>query len=754
MKKVISILCIPLIILPLLCACKSGEDVTTAAGTEPVTAGTTDEVTGASDPGPVSINIGGYPLDLFGIALPSDPSETLRSAAEDMADLIERETGIKLPVTGCGDRLGHSIILGQTEADTDAVVSARAEVKYDGYALLEQDGDLYITGTSDKGTSNGVYDFLYNYLGVRFYSGVFTYFRKNDIKDVPKGQRTVFEPAFPYRNMFDIEIINGWNRYQARLQCSGTLLSGAGGPHNLGWRSLTGGPYDTQPCLSDPAVFEATLNSVCADIETWWPQYEAIGVSQNDNNTHCRCEKCAAKDEAAGSGMGSLLMFINDIADAVKERYPDKDVKILTLAYNYSTWVPDPEVVKPRDNVIVQVCTMDSTCFTHAFNDPDCEINRVMYENLVGWSKVCKNLYIWDYNYNHSNYVSSVGPDLNVLWDNMKFFRDCGVVGMFQEGAHLDTGEFCEMRAYLMSRLMWDPDITKEDFNRLWDEYMHDYYGEAGPYLREYMDLTQETAKRKGLTAWDGHTSVYTDQKVFYAPEINGEKDYTVVEKCAQLWDKALSVVCDDEIHSHIEKSALHFEMILSKFAQSAAEKRSASKYFLRLCDKYTYHYDGVIPDRGPTEGFSREIPSVGLELREAGDGTAYVTDIGTFRAGMLVIPTKYEGMPVTTVGRNAISCCSCVVEAVVPEGITKINSYAFRGCNNLETVSLPASLQYLGFAALGYAGVDGYKCGSLTTVNYAGTAEQWKQLYNAENGCQNTLAGITVHCADGDVIN
>jgi hypothetical protein len=87
-----------------------------------------------------------------------------------------------------------------------------------------------------------------------------------------------------------------------------------------------------------------------------------------------------------------------------------------------------------------------------------------------------------------------------------------------------------------------------------------------------------------------------------------------------------------------------------------------------------------------------------------------------------------------------------------IPEGITTVGAYAFRGCKNLKTVYLPASLQTLGFAAFGKSGDENYGCDSLTDIHYAGTAEQWEKLYGENNGAWKTLYGVTVHCSDTDV--
>ena len=47
----------------------------------------------------------------------------------------------------------------------------------------------------------------------------------------------------------------------------------------------------------------------------------------------------------------------------------------------------------------------------------------------------------------------------------MQFFKDHHVVGLFEQGnAESPTVEFGELRGYLISRLMWNPDISREEY--------------------------------------------------------------------------------------------------------------------------------------------------------------------------------------------------------------------------------------------------------------------------------------------------
>ena len=60
-------------------------------------------------------------------------------------------------------------------------------------------------------------------------------------------------------------------------------------------------------------------------------------------------------DRRAKSRSGSLIAFVNKIAEAVEARYPD--VVIQTLAYSYTR--RPPEGIAPRRNVQVCLCTIE-----------------------------------------------------------------------------------------------------------------------------------------------------------------------------------------------------------------------------------------------------------------------------------------------------------------------------------------------------------------------------------------------------------
>ena len=91
--------------------------------------------------------------------------------------------------------------------------------------------------------------------------------------------------------------------------------------------------------------------------------------------------------------------------------------------------------------------------------------------------------------------------------------------------------------------------------------------------------------------------------------------------------------------------------------------------------------------DFGATE---TDTSPLEFELRE--DSYA-VVGMGTYDKGNLVIPSTYNGKPVTVIGASAFSANRDVGTVTVPDSVTTIEEKAFYNCMNLSKVTLGGSV-------------------------------------------------------------
>ncbi|MBI1849449.1 MAG: DUF4838 domain-containing protein [Planctomycetes bacterium] len=258
---------------------------------------------------------------------------------------------------------------------------------------------------------------------------------------------------------------------------------------------------NAQLCLTNPDVLRITIDTV----KKWMRESSRatiFSVSQNDCHNPCECDACRAIDDAEGSHAGSLLAFVNRVAEAIETEFPDKVID--TLAYQYTR--KPPKTIRPRKNVIVRLCSIEC-CFSHPIET--CPKNASFRDDLVGWSKLTDRLYVWDYVTNFAHYLQPL-PNVHVLVPNIRFFADHGVRGIFEEGNYSrgGGGEMNELKAYVLARGLWDPSI---DARRTRDEFLDGWFGKAAPPIAKWLDRLEEVTRTDDL-----HATIYDPPSAKY----------------------------------------------------------------------------------------------------------------------------------------------------------------------------------------------------------------------------------------------
>jgi Domain of unknown function (DUF4838)/Glycosyl hydrolase family 67 N-terminus/F5/8 type C domain len=436
----------------------------------------------------------------YSIVTPIHATPDELKAATVLQDYLLQISGAALPViTADKSRRTYEIILGQNERLDELSAGINYKLlKEDGFVIRTDSLRLIIAGGNEKGTLYGVYSFLEKYLGCRMYSP--------KVKIVPHQKQIILgkinDQQVPvigfrdthYRTTWDAEYTD-WHKldhdphgertdWGMWVHTFNELVPPQVyyQPHPEYFAMVKGARLPTQLCLSNPAVLEITVQNLRKKIAQN-PSAKYWSVSQNDNRDYCTCDKCKALDEREGSPSGSIINFVNQVAD----QFPDK--MISTLAYEYGRHAP--KTLKPRDNVNIMLCSIE------AFRDKPIKedtSSAAFVKDVQDWGKISKDIIVWDYviQFNH---LLSPFPNLHVLQPNIQFFAENGVNAMFEQGNREVGGEFAALRSYLISELLWNPYL---DIDSVMNDFLMGYYGAAGKPISEYIDVMREEMKKAG----------------------------------------------------------------------------------------------------------------------------------------------------------------------------------------------------------------------------------------------------------------
>ena len=360
---------------------------------------------------------------------------------------------------------------------------------------------LSIVGGNGRGVLYGVYGYLEECANVRFFTPELEVCEPGAVY-VTNGVILDYTPTFELRqtNWYNwktddskytwstkngINIISGWTESWSE-ELGGSLTYAPDlFVHTIGKLAeldVEYPAYAVNPCMTDEAIYNKVLANVLKKLEEY-PDTKILSVSQNDNPNYCECEYCSAIIEEEGSAAGPLLRFVNRIAEAVAPLYPN--VTIDTLAYNYS--LPAPKITKPAENVCVRLSTINCH-FNHVLTKSGCYGCSQFSTAIKDWGKICDNLYVWDYTTNYRHYLATF-PNFHVLRENMKFFAENNVKGVFEQGnSSGPSGEFGELRAYLISKLLMNPYMTSKEYDTHMKEFLAAYYGAGWENILKYIN--------------------------------------------------------------------------------------------------------------------------------------------------------------------------------------------------------------------------------------------------------------------------
>jgi len=364
----------------------------------------------------------------------------VKFAAMELVKYISKLTGYTVP-SGLNKQEGSFNICLATSGKIQGLSGLSintTELKYDGFILKAFEKALVICGNYPRSTSYGVY-YLLEQWGCRWlYPGVEGEFLpENPTLDFQIN--TLNNPDFEIRGfmeggsadyptyfvkemleMVDWSFKNKMNSYMRHFSIGAAIPFGDmliptvkdrdmlfeyGGHGTQGFvrRDLFGSRpelfrmqdgerrIDGNFCVSNTEARQMIVDGVIGLLDRN-PEIDILRLWYEDlvDGGWCACDEC--KDLSA---VDQIFMITNEIARAVKVKYPDKYIDIVLY---HDTYDCSETKIMPESNVLGYIAPRER-CYAHALDDPSCRRNRQYYwggyQALV--EKFGNNAYAMDY---------------------------------------------------------------------------------------------------------------------------------------------------------------------------------------------------------------------------------------------------------------------------------------------------------------------------------------------------------------------
>ena len=559
------------------------------------------------------------PAEQWCIATGGVNSETSDFCAAELQELLACRIGKKLPIVKDGVLPSTPVIL---------LDKTDSSIGWQSFRIVREKDAIRIIGGSPIGTLYGVYEFLQRFCDVWTVAPGVTY--------APSGQPLSFgemdlnmQPAILKRDLYHYgqvyttnETRRKWSNFEFRnrlAHCPPVFYPYTDPRFNVSYtaakdchtfydyispeqygkehpeyfsmdksgvrnmRKNAGG----QLCLSNPdverIVTDTLLDAIAKDRAKHGEHSPRVyDFSQLDNADYlCFCPECQKIIKQFGNAdSGLMLWFVNKVAATVKKKYPD--VLIRTFAYVNTEKLPSG--ITADDNVLLQLCDLYSQCnhtlpLTHPFNHKRREL-------VEAWSKIAKNMMIWDYILQNGNEpvvpVDAIAPDV-------RFFRSNNVKWIFMESEmHVENpSSFEYLKNFVVAQMYFNPD---QDLEKLIDVFCRGYFGNVHKEMHAYLDYLRKEQKEKpteNMGAW--HRRELTHITLDF------------LRKGREMVQKAMDLNADDEIALRILWERNVLDNALSKrllaYPKFAEERRKLTEGLLENRLKVLRAY-GLEPDR------------------------------------------------------------------------------------------------------------------------------------------------------------
>lgn len=513
------------------------------------------------------------------IVIAAEANDKVKTAATDLQAYIEKISGAKLPqVSDAEKTTGALVLVGKSKLTETMKVSIPAGLtnarREEGFLLLCKGDRLLLAGNDEgpyHGTEYAVYEFL-NRLGVRW-------FMPGEFGEVVPQQTTLTFPEIRATEKPDFVMRNWWlhakpdlaeqeKRWKIRNKMNPESLFATPGdssarnilPESVYFKEHpeyfalnadgTRNPY--LPNLTDPNAVEIAAG-VLKDYFRKNPTSNSYGFAPDDGIPRDYNPETMKLNQGFTDVLGrpgvpaevstteEWITFFNKVTAEVRKEFPDAYV----ATNGYANRNIPPQGVALDDHAILMFAAIWS-CTLHAYDDDHCWQKVRQGQMLKHWCEMCKN--VWIYGYNYQMLVSGLTPlpETRKLRRDFPLMKKWGVMGFLDETRNV-WAECGIASRYLRARLEWNADANVEE---ALEDFYSKWYGKAAQPMRDFYDAIEDRIEK---TSMHGHEDRVLPE--VYTSDLLSELENNLIlgEKSADNDTTKLHVQADRLIYEHLK---------------------------------------------------------------------------------------------------------------------------------------------------------------------------------------------------------
>lgn len=513
------------------------------------------------------------------IVVPEDAGEIIEFAAGELQYFLGEATGASFAVeTDAGksySAVSKYLSLGNTSlAESAGVAAAEAEYTVSGYRIDTEGRSVFMVGGGDYGSLYAVYEFLRHSVGWEIYAqDEIVYQRAQSLKLPDFRVKDVPDIALRVGNYGVFEFDSSYT-YRMRMM-NKTEIWLPVGPNNSLWHNSF--DYVDESLIDEhPDWFSGDGRQLCYSNDEMrlylteqlkkelleHPEYDNVTITQEDANTWCTCEDCAASYEKYGTDSAVMIKFANEVSRDIKawlkdEQHSDRIVRICFFAYHKTEQAPaklnaDGEYEPIDDSVVCDeyVNVFYAPIFADYNESAYSAENTALYNTMKAWTCITDKYYLWTYSTNFYHYLAFFNS-FESMQSVYRLAKECNAYyiydqGQFNNGA--STG-FSVLKNYLNAKLQWN---VNADMEELTDDWFANYFKGAAEPMRELYDQIRTWYAYLAENTNMAH-SVYAEiEKREYFPsgllrswQKLVDEAYAAVEGLKETDEAAYDTVCD-----------------------------------------------------------------------------------------------------------------------------------------------------------------------------------------------------------------